>query len=370
MKTISNLGEAVEGGRNNFHLIRLIAAILVIYGHSYAISGNPGPDLIQQALRIRFAGSFAVDAFFVISGFLITASLEKHTLYQYSWARFLRIFPALLVCVALTVFVLGPLLTIDPGYWKDSQTWAYLKKTSTLSGGISILPGVFTDAPRPSVNGSLWTLNIEIRLYIVSFFLALFGLVKGNRYSLLIIASFMVGFFYIPDIWPINFLFASKRWLYSIALFFAGAFVWKNRYALPLSYPLLGLMIGLASIFRGTPQFEIAYFFVLIYFVMFIAYVPHLPVIKRRDLSYGVYLYGWPVQQVVEHLRPNSTAMFNASWSIAASLCIAYLSWELIEKRALTLKKHMVSPMIDLRRLYGLFRKRRKDVSESRDATL
>lgn len=349
-QTIS-IGLAAESGRNNFHLMRLVAALLVIYGHSYPISGNPGPDIFQQALRIRFAGSVATDTFFIISGFLITASLEKGSLYRYLWARFLRIFPALVACVFLTVFVLGPLVTDDTGYWQDPQTWNYLKRTSTLTGGWSVLPGVFTDAPRPSVNGSLWTLNVEVRLYLLSFLLACVGILKNNRYSWLILATFLIGYFYIPRFWPFSYITTSDRWLDPIALFLAGAFVWKNRYSVPLSFSLLGAFLALAGLFHGTPQFEIAYFILLVYLVFFIAYVPRLPVIKYRDLSYGVYLYGFPVQQTVEYVRPNSTAMFNMAWSMAIALGLAFLSWELIEKRAMGLKRLIQSPSADFARV-------------------
>lgn len=351
----STIGLAVEGARNNFHLMRLAAALLVIYGHCYPISGNVGPDIFTKTLGIRFAGSFAVDTFFIVSGFLICASVERSSLYRYLWARFLRIFPGLVVCVCLTVFVLGPLVTTDPGYWHDPQTWNYLRKASTLMGGISNLPGVFADAPRPSVNGSLWTLNVEVRLYLLMFWLALFGMRKGSRLSWLILATFLIGFFYIPKFWPFSYLTTSDRWISPITLFLAGAFIWKNRYQVPLSFPIMGLLLATAALFHGTPQFEIAYFVCLVYLVFFIAYVPRLPVIKYRDLSYGVYVYGWPTQQMVEYFRPESTAMFNMVWSMAIALGLAWLSWELVEKRAIAMKRLFQSPQADLRRLAALF---------------
>lgn len=354
--TAVSIGQAVENKRNNFHLMRLIAALLVIYGHCYPISGNPGPDLLQQALGIRFAGSVATDTFFVISGFLITASIEKSTLYHYLWARFLRIFPALVVCVALMVFVMGPLLTTDPGYWQDPRVWTYWRKASTLTGGMGLLPGVFENAPRPSVNGSLWTLNVEIRLYLMMFVFACLGLLKGRRLTWLILAAFIVAFFEVPRFWPFSYLTTSDRWIMPIALFLAGSFIWRNRYAIPLSFPLLALSLCVAALFHGTPKFEVAYFACLVYAVFFLAYVPALPVIKYRDLSYGVYLYGWPIQQLVEHFRPNSTAMFNMVWSMAIVLALAYLSWELLEKHALRFKGRVTTPGGDLARIWNRLR--------------
>jgi peptidoglycan/LPS O-acetylase OafA/YrhL len=351
--TAISIGEAVAGKRNNFHLIRLLAALLVIYGHCYPISGNPGHDLIQQTLQIRFAGSFATDTFFLISGFLITASVEKSTLYHYLWARFLRIFPALLVCVALMVFVLGPLVTVDPGYWNDPRVWSFWRNSSLLTAGAGGFAGVLEGAPRPVVNGSLWTLNVEVRLYLLMFVLACLRLLKGKRLDWWILAAIAIGYFYVPKFWPFGYLTSSDRWHIPIALFLIGSFIWRNRYSVPLSFPLLGLFLFVGALFHDTPKFEIAYFACLTYVVFFVAYVPVLPVIKYRDLSYGVYLYGWPVQQLVEHFRPDSTAMFNMVWSMLIALALAFVSWELLEKHALKFKGHVTTPRNDLARVWN-----------------
>jgi peptidoglycan/LPS O-acetylase OafA/YrhL len=92
----------------------------------------------------------AVDIFFVISGFLIAASFERSSLRGYQVARILRIFPALLVCVALSVFVLGPLLTTAPDYWINGDTWHYLLVNGSLWSTSYFLPGVFDGQPDPT----------------------------------------------------------------------------------------------------------------------------------------------------------------------------------------------------------------------------
>ena len=110
------IADAWGGPRNNFNLMRLVAAWLVIYGHAHAITGIPGNDGIASVTGFRAAGAVAVDMFFVLSGFLIAASLARNSVRGYLASRALRILPALLACVALTTFVVGPLLTTDPGY--------------------------------------------------------------------------------------------------------------------------------------------------------------------------------------------------------------------------------------------------------------
>ena len=137
------LANAWASGRNNFNLIRLLAAWLVIYGHAWAITGSAGGDLVTRLTQFKFAGGVAVDVFFFISGFLIAASLERNDTRGYLASRALRILPALIVCVSLSVFVLGPLLTSSADYWRDPRTWDYLWANGTLWSSRYDLPGVF-----------------------------------------------------------------------------------------------------------------------------------------------------------------------------------------------------------------------------------
>jgi len=155
-QSVRTIGEAFEEKRNNFHLIRLLAALAVIYGHAYAVTASPGGDLFLQWVGFKFIGGVAVDIFFVISGFLITGSLERSSAWRYIWARCLRIFPALFVAVTLSVVVLGPLFTNDPGYWSNPQTWKYWWSNALMWRTEYFLPGVFQSNPDAAVNGSLW----------------------------------------------------------------------------------------------------------------------------------------------------------------------------------------------------------------------
>jgi peptidoglycan/LPS O-acetylase OafA/YrhL len=174
--------DAWDGGRNHFHLIRLIAAWLVIWSHAWAITGTAGNDHFARLTLSRSAGAFAVDVFFVISGFLVAASVQRHPWREFLLARALRLYPALIVCVALTVVVLGPLLTTAPEYWSDPRTWRYLWANATLWRAEFWLPGVFETLPRTAINGSLWTLPIEGRLYLALFLAALLGMLRPWRY--------------------------------------------------------------------------------------------------------------------------------------------------------------------------------------------
>ncbi|WP_158549168.1 acyltransferase family protein [Lysobacter silvisoli] len=322
--------------RNNFNLIRLIAAWLVIYGHAYPITGSGEQDLLLQLVHIKFAGGIAVDMFFVISGFLIAASLERNRLPAYLAARALRIFPALLVCVLLSVFVLGPLLTTAADYWNSPQTWKYLKANALLSRNTQyFLPGMFEGQPSQAINGSLWSLPIEVRLYLWLALFALLRLFTPLRFNLVCVILLIAGVVSYggKELTP-----EKSNFLYCTAYFLVGSLAWHNRQRVPLRWWLLGLLLAVAALMRDRPYYFLAYFAALSYTTLFLAFVPKLPQIRHTDLSYGLYLYGWPAQQLVQYLAPGTGPLANVAWATALAGALAALSWYLVERPALRLK--------------------------------
>lgn len=328
---------AFEEKRNNFHVIRLLAAWAVIYGHSYAVTATPGGDLFLQWVGFKFIGGVAVDVFFVISGFLITASLERNRGWNYIRARVLRIFPALIVAVTLSVVVLGPLFSNDPGYWSNPQTWTYWWHNVTMWRTEYFLPGVFQANPDSAVNGSLWSLPIEFRLYGVFLLLALLGLLTRNRFTAFAIVVLLAGLVIVPK-YPVFTQYAN--WVNVTAYFMAGSLFWLRRDEIPLSPWLVIAVLGLCMLFHGTDKFHIAFFAALVYITFYIGFMrfPNWLHITRTDLSYGVYLYGWPVQQVFVAVFPGQGALMNTLLSTVVVFCIAALSWHLVEKPALSFK--------------------------------
>src|SRR5208283_3914854 len=156
---------------NNFNLIRLMAALAVIVTHSFPVLGLPPDRGFAFDNLGRWLGDVAIDVFFVTSGFLVTGSLfNRGSLIAFLWARALRIYPALWVMLALTVLVLAPALTslTLPEYFSAPKTYEYFSKCATLIGGVRwSLPGLFEATPlKGEFNGSLWTLPVELRLYL------------------------------------------------------------------------------------------------------------------------------------------------------------------------------------------------------------
>jgi len=334
------IAAAWAGGRNNFNLIRLVAAWLVIYGHAWAITASPGGDLVSSLTRFKFAGGVAVDVFFVVSGFLIAASLERNSARGYLASRALRILPALVVCVALCVFVLGPLLTTSPGYWRHPDTWRYLWTNASLWSNAYFLPGVFEGLPDHAVNGSLWTLPIEGRLYVALLVASLMGVLTPRRYTPA--WAIAIGTAYAVAAWrhPLPDHLANYAWC--TAFFITGTLFWVVRERMPLDGRLVIALLALAAIGRGTWWFHLPYFALVCYGTLWLALAPKLPMIRHTDLSYGLYLYGWPAAQLVQQHSPGG-ALHNASWTTLLALALAAGSWFLVERPALRLKKRFVA---------------------------
>src|SRR5208283_2043330 len=165
------LSHYAVGRDNNFTLLRFSAAMTVLFAHSIAVLGLPAEREVFFN-RLGFSlGEMGLDTLFVTSGFLVTASLiGRKDLIGYLWARALRVYPGLWMMLILTVFGLAPALTTLPlaNYVRSPKTWEYFVKCATLLGGIRyLLPGVFETVPlKNEFNGSLWTMPVEVRMYL------------------------------------------------------------------------------------------------------------------------------------------------------------------------------------------------------------
>lgn len=320
---------------NNFHLLRLVAALAVIYGHAYPIVGSGDADLYLKLVGNKFIGGVAVDIFFVISGLLIASSLEHGSLRRFAWARVLRIFPALVVCTALCAFVLGPLLTTAPHYFGDEQAFRYFINNATNWRTEYFLPGVFASNPDKAINGSLWSLPVEFRMYGIFFLLGALGLMRKGRYAAVAIGLVLAGLALFPR-YPA--LQQYENWLTTGAFFIAGGFAWVYRDGLKLSIWGVVAALALCAVAMGSPGFKYAYSVALVYVVLYVAYVPKLPKIRGRDISYGVYLYGWPAQQLLVYWMPGMHPLINAFLGMLVASALGFASWELIERPALQFK--------------------------------
>ena len=352
------LSEAFASSKyNNFNLIRLLAALLVIFSHSFPLTGAPEPHPFFMSTDSY--GGLAVYVFLIISGFLVTHSwLRSSNALIYLRSRCLRIFPALLVVILLTILVLGPAFTTLPlpQYFHLPHTWGYLRAMLLFNKQVD-LPGVFTHNPySPSVNGSLWTLFYEFVYYLMICVLGLIGLMKRRWVSLLLfaLAYLLVARLLMIERVPhaaaiFNHLLLHSHHLLIFFLYFGIGMlcrVYQDYIPLKGRYALLGLLAICCTLVFG-PMTHLLLVFPVAYLTLYFGLHPllRLPDYARYtgDLSYGIYICAWPIQQLLIALSHNRMQhLENFLLATALTLLCAYVSWHLIEARALKLK---FSPM-------------------------
>lgn len=339
--------------RNNLDIMRLVFALFVIVSHSYPISGNPSGDWLSRVTggQIMFS-SIGVDGFFIISGFLIFNSLKfSKSKADYIWKRCLRIFPALFVVLVLTIlmgyFVSG--MSAYDYFYGNISVRTYLINNLSLYALQWHISGVFTGNVYPNtINGSLWTLVYEFALYFIIMLTAI-GTLLGKHISrvlglLVILGTAYLALNYKAELnvreffWGLNFY----QMAYLSSLFFAGSFLASlkfNEWSGLRWYCLGSAIVLVISVLLG--KYAVVAHAVLPVFIISLGYscITNLSAAysKVGDLSYGVYIYGFPVQQLLMHCF-NLTTLELMAYSSGASVLCGYLSWKLVESKALEYK--------------------------------
>lgn len=328
---------------NNFDFLRLTAAIAVVLSHQFALSGLPEPLVFEY----QTLGGYAVMVFFSISGYLIASSWDREPVVEkFLFKRLLRIWPGLACTVVICGIVLGPLVTTLPlkDYFTSSVTRGFFE---TLFFHVKpFLPGVFPKSPVAYVpNGVLWTIPIEFRCYLYLAVLGLIGILRKRwiLMSLLIVVS--LWYYGIHDAEAVFHRTHSHIFEIEYAtFFFSGAALYYFRdtwYGTKNS-----LVLAAACCLAGG----IAYYFGHKLICAFLV-TPSLavlfgtactPVVHRfgrfGDLSYGVYIYAFPIQQTVIWLFPGMGYLEHLAIALPLVFFMAALSWHLVEKIALQYK--------------------------------
>jgi peptidoglycan/LPS O-acetylase OafA/YrhL len=308
---------------NSFDLLRLLAAVSVIFHHVAPLSGRPIVRLFSTDL-----GELGVGVFFVISGYLVTASWRRApALWPFLKKRLLRIEPGLAVSLAVTAFILGAFATNLPlaDYLRAPQVWLYVARNALLYPVTYDLPGVFTHNPLPlHVNGSLWTLRLEFSCYLAVAALGLTGRLTPRVTAALALAAgavFLVLHVLRPDLRASGPIRLADIAALNGFLFLAGAWLNLRGRPVPLWAAVLlsPLLLTPVWIF-GLPAAVIA--------------LGELRSVRMpADISYGLYIYAFPLQQILA-----GYGHLTFITALAATVPFALASWFLVEKPALRLK--------------------------------
>ncbi len=331
---------------NNLDLFRIIAALLVIVGHSYVLFPAVGEtDQIRLFTGFTYSGALAVKLFFFISGLVVTNSiLKSNSIKHFVISRVFRIFPALLLVLLFSVFVIGPWLSnlSAAQYFNNSATYNYLFDNLRLKT-VYERPGVFNTNTYPNaVNGSLWTLPEEVGCYIFLLAVYAIGILKNKWVATVLFLLFIVEMFM-----PQRFITFWKSDNPEIALlpfsFCAGAVVALQQDVLHFNYKQKLGFILLTYLTWGTRLAEPMFCLTSFSLIVNLSFTELIKKIKiKHDISYGIYLWGFLVQQTVQHFIVGQTVYLKMAISGAVAIIVAYVSWILVEKRFIGYGKNLL----------------------------
>jgi peptidoglycan/LPS O-acetylase OafA/YrhL len=340
----------VVSHRNNFDLLRLVFAFMVVLVHADVLSRQP-----ELAVLSRWVSAeLAIESFFVVSGFLVMMSYEKsHSVGEYVSNRFRRIYPAYLV-VVLGAALAGALITrLGPAEYFSSAAWLrYVAANLVFLNFLApTLPGVFESNPISAVNGALWTLKIEVAFYASVPLIGLLCTKVGRAASLaglyLLSVAYHLGMEYAAQRTGREFYLVLARQIPGqLAFFIAGAAGYyylerlKGRWWLlaPLSVVLLVAPLPRAA---GLAVWPAALGMLVVYLAVGLRYLGNFG--RYGDFSYGIYIIHFPVIQTLVALGLFASNPWGAfALTTAIVLGGALLSWHFVEKPFLKRSSHYV----------------------------
>lgn len=336
---------------NNFDFLRFLFAVLVVVSHAFPLAGdNESSQWIYQVTNGQIVlANIGLNGFFIISGYFIFQSLERsRSLYDYFRKRFLRLFPALFIVLLLTIF-LTPLVYNSPiAFYANKDVYTYLPNNLLLYNFQSSIKGIFDTNAYHAINGSLWTIRYEFSLYVALSLLFFFR--KKNRIvQLLLFMSFVVlnlGYnFYLGRLGGSSLLGMQGLHILNLGAFFVCGSLFASLRIEQIKNKgfilLIAILIFVLSVYFNF--YDAIKHIVLPIVILLIGFIP-LPFIntfgKIGDMSYGIYIYSFPIQQTMMYFFKFNKYELILS-SVIVSITLGYLSWHLIEKKALKYKKRI-----------------------------
>ena len=331
---------------NSIGFLRFLFAATVVWSHAFPLGGFGEDPLYRLNFNAPTTGLLAVGGFFVLSGFLITRSYETVcSVGRFIWHRFLRIFPAFWTCLVVTAFGLAPLAfayqhgTLHHYFAEIPAPWSYVTSNFLLAIYQQRIGTVFAHVPSPfDTNLSLWTLSPEFFCYLCVAALGIVGVIRRARGAVGVIALLLFA------------TYAALRWHYgnvylieieALFVYFAfGAFAYLNRDRIPMTAGIAALCFAALLATLTTRAFAYVVIPCVAYLTLFAAMrLPLRSFDRRVDVSYGLYIYAFPVQQLLATYgitKYGFTPYFVCALAIALALAAA--SWFTIEKPSLSLK--------------------------------
>lgn len=340
------LGEVGRSRDNNLDVIRFLAAFMVIFSHSFPLTmgadySDPLSTWTDTSLSV---GGIAVAVFLIMGGYLIAGSMErKKTGKAYFKARCTRIFPELIFVVVCCALIIGPFWsTYTPvEYYTNPGTWMYL-----LNGVFVLihnLPGVFVTNTYPGVvNGPLWVLPLEFACYVLCFFMYRLGFFDKKRYKAFFVACALSAV-------VVFIAFGHNSMIVSLArptyLFIIGVGFYLFRDQVAMDGRVALACFALMVVFIALKLDILAMLLFFPYLFLYIAFATKHTLsgfARHGEFSYGMYLWGWPIQQTLCFLTGNTINWYeNALIACILSIGFGALNYFVVSKNMKKfLKRH------------------------------
>ncbi len=336
---------------NNLDLMRLCFAALVLLSHAFEmVDGNRHREPLTAIFGTVSSAELGVDCFFILSGFLISASWQKDPRWRsFLQKRVLRIVPGFVVAYLVSVLVVGAIGSDSvAGYFHQLDVRRFFKELIKLCAPVT--PPVFAGHPYPFVNGAMWTIHYEFSCYLLVLALGLAGMLARTRVVLALwgaLLALLVAYAHHPFAPGELAEFDTGSVLRFLAMFLAGAAMFRTGFHRRRS-PLL-VALAVAALAAGMTQHltaELAIATAGAYLLFVIGFTPlrHAEARKLPDVSYGLYLYGWPVQKLVVAAMVAPAPLVVFLLSLAGALAAGAASWFLVEKPAMSFRRTRRAP--------------------------
>lgn len=335
-----------ENRNNNFNFLRLVLSLLVILSHApQLIDGDSSREPLTKLIGFTSLGKLAVESFFLLSGYLIVQSWEQSPqIWNFLKKRILRIYPGFIVASIVCAFIVGPLGAQPKEYFQNFWYSGFLKSVIFL--GIPEIPAVFQGQPYPSVNGSMWSISLEFICYTIVLVLGSLGIFRNKLtwlssaivlYSVVLFTTLGSSLPYASRYFSLNDPFFRLA-----AFFFMGGCFYLYRdviyYKSSLAFAAASLILVCVVIMKIH---YLLFAVVGAYLLFYLAFTP-ITLLKGferlPDVSYGVYLYGWPVQKLILWYFPATTPWLLFIVAALVSLLVGAGSWYMVEKPFMRLK--------------------------------
>ncbi len=331
-----------------------MAAIAVIYGHSFGMfrmDGHQDFSIKWIAHGITYSGEIAVIIFFFISGAVVSGSLLNSSATSFLIKRITRLLPGLIICLIVTSLITIYLFP-SVGFFNPMK-YIFLNILNTFNvgqlpnmGGISLfeIPGAFINHTYRAVNGSLWTLPQEFRLYFVIAIASVLSSKFSRRQFLGVNILLLFMLIHSPSLVPLIgdnvTMLGNKDAVINSIFFILGSLAYIIEIDRLKGYVLGIIGFAIYFIWFNMQNHHLVFFLSIIFLATSVSKLKLLTRINLPgDYSYGVYLYGWPAGQILYFFYPSLSPELACIFTMLIALACAVPSWHFIEKPSIDFVK-------------------------------